>query len=69
MKVGTPVYFDEVKTTAGGPYERFGPQARAKLLAEAEKAGAQARLVWWPDYKKKRNPRPPRIILAADWPS
>lgn len=68
MKAGDFTYFDEVKTTAGGPYERFGPVQRKALVALAEKCGAVPRLIWWPDHAKKDG-RPPRILLAAEWPT
>lgn len=58
----------EVKSTAGGPYERFGPAARDELRAAAELAGAEAWEVWIP-------PPPPGVrgvhgcwIPEADWP-
>ena len=38
----------EVKTTAGGPYERFGPKDRAALKAEAARVGAVPMLAWRP---------------------
>lgn len=38
----------EVKSTAGGPYERFVPSERAEMLLIAEMAGASAELAWWP---------------------
>jgi len=38
----------EVKSTAGGPYERFGPADRAEMLLIAGLAGASAELAWWP---------------------
>jgi Holliday junction resolvase len=52
----------QVKSTAGGPYERFGPADRQALLALAHEAGATAWLIWWP-------PRQPwRWIASSDWP-
>lgn len=48
LKAGERPMLVEVKSTAGGPYERFGPDARAKLAMAAELAGAVAYLVWWP---------------------
>jgi Holliday junction resolvase len=42
----------EVKSTAGGPYERFGPDARARLSFAARLAGADAFLAWWPPRGK-----------------
>jgi Holliday junction resolvase len=52
----------EVKSTAGGPYERFGPAARARLTFAAELAGADALLAWWPP----RGHLP--WIPATEWP-
>jgi hypothetical protein len=40
----------QVKSTGGGPFERFGPSDRAQLLADAAACGAQAWLAWWPAY-------------------
>jgi hypothetical protein len=52
----------EVKSTAGGPWERFGPKDRQDLTVTAEKYGADPYLYWWP----------PRGILhripASDFP-
>ncbi len=53
----------EVKSTAGGPYERFGPKDRADLLFAAELANADAWLCWWP-------PRGKRVwIHSSQWPA
>jgi Holliday junction resolvase len=52
----------EVKSTSGGPYERFGPKERARLLLAARLAGADAYLAWWPP----RNPC--RWIHSTEWP-
>lgn len=53
----------EVKSTAGGPYERFGSVDRASMREYAERAGASAWLAWWP----------PRGVLewipSSEWPS
>jgi Holliday junction resolvase len=38
----------EVKSTAQGPYEHFGPDNRRRLSAAARTAGADALLAWWP---------------------
>jgi Holliday junction resolvase len=52
----------EVKSTAGGPYERFGPHDRASLLWAAKMAGAEAWLAWWP-------PRGKLVWLhSSEWP-
>ena len=48
LKNGHRPHFVEVKSTAGGPFERFGPKDRADLLWWAELAGAEAWLCWWP---------------------
>jgi hypothetical protein len=53
----------EVKSTAGGPWERFGPQDREALRVAAEEAGAEPWLYWWPPR------RPLSMIPATDWPS
>lgn len=52
----------EVKSTAQGPYEHFGPADRADLSAAAVRAGAEAWLVWWPPRAK------PRWIAESEWP-
>lgn len=61
----------EVKSTAGGPYERFGPQSRSELSLAGRIAGADAWLVWWPPRGKacwiaesEWPPTPPRKELA-----
>lgn len=52
----------EVKSTAQGPYEHFGPAARVRLSLAARLAGADALLAWWP----------PRGVLRwipeGEWP-
>ena len=53
----------EVKSTAGGPYEHFGPADRARLLAAAKQAGASAALAWWPKNGKLT------WYPSANWPS
>ena len=53
----------EVKSTAGGPYERFGPKDRADLLFAAELADCQAVLCWWPKRGK------PVWIYPQNWPA
>lgn len=53
----------QVKSTAGGPYERFGPAARRALIEDAWEAGAEAVLAWWP-----RGQKVPKWIASADWP-
>lgn len=53
----------EVKSTSGGPYERFGPKERARLSFAAQMAGADAFLVWWPLRSD------PVWIPESAWPS
>lgn len=53
----------EVKSTARGPYEHFGPKCRADLRFAAQLAGAVAELCWWPPRGK------PRWIPSEEWPS
>lgn len=53
----------EVKSTAQGPYERFGPADRSKLTLAAKLAGADAFLVWWPPRAE------PRWIPEQEWPT
>jgi Holliday junction resolvase len=62
MRAGDAPLFIEVKSTSGGPYERFGPVKRDALAAAATRAGAVAWLVWWPPY------RDPRWIAESEWP-
>lgn len=52
----------EVKSTAGGPYERFGPRDREALSDTAIKFGAEPWLAWWPPRQKLR------WIHASHWP-
>lgn len=53
----------EVKSTAGGPYEHFGPLSRARLSAAARLAGADALLAWWPPRGQLR------WITENEWPA
>jgi hypothetical protein len=53
----------EVKSTAKGPYEHFGPADRERLRNAAEKAGASAFLAWWPSRRLLR------WIPAEEWPT
>lgn len=63
LKAGKAARLVEVKSTAGGPYERFGPKERADLRFAAELAGAEAWLCWWPPRGK------PRWIGEGEWPA
>lgn len=53
----------EVKSTAGGPYERFGPADRRALLELARSVGAEPWLYWWPARQKLQR------IPHYDWPN
>jgi Holliday junction resolvase len=53
----------EVKSTAGGPYQTFGPAERQALLLDAHQAGARAVLAWWPPRKQMR------LIPSSEWPA
>ena len=52
----------EVKSTAQGPYEHFGPAARVRLSLAARMAGADALLAWWPPRGVLR------FIPESEWP-
>jgi len=58
-----PTRLVEVKSTAGGPYERFGPDQRNMLIDIAGQAGWHAWLAWWP-------PRGQLVWIPSDhWPA
>jgi Holliday junction resolvase len=48
LKAGERPRLIEVKSTSGGPWERFGPSERSALLEAAYLGGADAYLAWWP---------------------
>lgn len=52
LKAGERGKMIEVKSTAGGPYERFGPKDREDLLIASRKAGLEPFLVWHPPRKE-----------------
>lgn len=52
LKAGVRPLLVQVKSTAGGPFERFGPAARVALLHEARASGADCTLAWWPKNRK-----------------
>lgn len=62
IKEGRRPHVVQVKSTAQGPYERFGPKDRAELAFAARLGGADAFLAWWP----------PRGVLRwipeSEWP-
>jgi Holliday junction resolvase len=62
LKAGYQPRLIEVKSTAGGPYERFGPADRQRLRFAARLAGARAELAWWPPRGKLR------FIPSEEWP-
>jgi Holliday junction resolvase len=62
LKAGHQPRLIEVKSTAGSPYERFGPTERASIALAAELAGATAELAWWPPHGQLR------FIPANEWP-
>ena len=62
LKVGHTPRLIEVKSSAKGPYEHFGPKDRADLLFAAHVAGAVAQLCWWPPRGK------PHWIDSLEWP-
>jgi len=53
----------QVKSTARGPYERFGPQDRAELSFAARLGGAEAWIAWWPPRGRLR------WIAEDEWPT
>jgi Holliday junction resolvase len=57
------IVYDQVKATKAGPFSGFGPAERRELLGEATKAGATARLIWWPPDRQG-----PRVLLPDRWP-
>lgn len=62
MKDGERTRFEELKSTAAGPFHSFGPKDRAELSFIAKLAGADAYLIWWP-------PRSEPIEFPEDsWP-
>ncbi len=62
LKAGKLPMLIEVKSTAGGPYERFGPKDRGDLQFAADLAGAIATLAWWPPRGTLR------WIPSSEWP-
>jgi Holliday junction resolvase len=63
LRDGSRPLLIEVKSTAQGPYEHFGPADRERLRLAAEMAGADAFLAWWPPRGTLR------WIPVAEWPA
>lgn len=53
----------EVKTTKAGPWADFGPAARRRMSVEAERAGWEPILAWWPPGESD-----PTYIAEGGWP-
>ena|SRR5215471_15931051 len=62
LRIGYRSMLIEVKSTSGGPYERFGPSERAALLELAARAGADAVLAYWPVGQSLQ------LISSNAWP-
>lgn len=62
LRDGSRTRLIEVKSTAGGPFEHFGPRARERLRFAARLAGADASLAWWPPRGALR------WIPESEWP-
>lgn len=63
LKAGERSRLVEVKSTAQGPYEHFGPADRAELADAARVAGADALLAYWPPRGKLT------WIPESSWPA
>ena len=62
---GREVALIEVKSTAGGPYERFGPAERAAMFAVRERRpNLLLALYWWPPKFEG-----PIVYDSSVWPS
>jgi hypothetical protein len=66
LRRGKPPTLIQVKSTAGGPWERFGPSARSQALVQAYSAGADALLVHWP---KGVGLSKAKVIPSWEWPA
>lgn len=62
LRAGDRPMLIEVKSTAGGAYERFQPADRERLAQAGRIAGADVFLVWWPPRRK------PLWIPQSEWP-
>jgi Holliday junction resolvase len=63
IRAGSVPRVIQVKSTAGGPYERFGPLERNDLAFAARLGGADALLAWWPPRGKLR------WLSEDEWPT
>lgn len=63
LKRGSRPIFVEVKSTAGGPFEHFGPADRARMTDAGAQAGADCVLCWWPPRRQ------PQWVMSYDWPA
>lgn len=61
---GGRVRLVQVKSTAAGPYKKFGPIKRAALSEEARRSDADAWLAYWPPRRRE-----PVWISAIAWPT
>lgn len=61
LRRGSVPLLIQVKGSAGGPFEHFGPDDRFALMVEARACGARAFLAWWPSRK------PLRWYIAPAW--
>lgn len=66
LKAGERPRFYEVKANRGSPYMHFRREDRELLLLAAEKAGADAYLVWWPPGKGQVAPK---VLHSDEWPT
>lgn len=63
LKAGETAMMVEVKANKdGGPFHNFRPADRTELIVAAEKAGAEAMLVYYPPHKQCR------FIPTSAWP-
>lgn len=70
LKAGETPKLIEVKSTSGGPFERFGPGERERALTAALGAGGTVELWWWPKAKPGETlEQALRVILPSEWPA
>lgn len=51
LKLGETPRLIEVKSDTKNPWDNFRPDRRLELIAQAERAGAEAWVCWWPAHK------------------